>query len=73
LIFNVQSTGSVCDRLTDLPDQRELARNALVSGLAHIAPDVSVALALATIEPVSVLGVFHASSAVKAALADRIP
>jgi hypothetical protein len=72
LIFNVQSTGSVFDRLTDLPDQRELARNAKVSGLARIVPDVSVALALATIESVSVLGAFHATRAVKAALADRI-
>jgi Arc/MetJ-type ribon-helix-helix transcriptional regulator len=43
-----------------------------VLGLARIAPDVSVALALATIESVSVLGAFHASPAVKAALADRI-
>jgi hypothetical protein len=72
LIFNVQSTGSVFDRLTDLPDQRELAPNAQVLSLARITPDVSVGLALATIESVSVLGAFHASSAVKAALADRI-
>jgi Arc/MetJ-type ribon-helix-helix transcriptional regulator len=43
-----------------------------VLGLARIAPDVSAALALATIESVSVLGAFHASPAVKAALADRI-
>ena len=43
-----------------------------VLGLARIAPDVSPALALATIESVSVLGAFHASPAVKAALADRI-
>ena len=43
-----------------------------VLGLARIAPDVPVALALATIESVSVLGAFHASPAVKAALADRI-
>ena len=43
-----------------------------VLGLARIAPDVSAALALATIESVSVLGAFHASSAVKAALRDRI-
>ena len=42
-----------------------------VLGLARIAPDVPVALALATIESVSVLGAFHASPAVKAALADR--
>ena len=43
-----------------------------VLGLARIAPDVPVALALATIESVSVLGAFHATPAVKAALADRI-
>ena len=43
-----------------------------VLGLARIASDVSAALALATIESVSVLGAFHASPAVKAALIDRI-
>ena len=43
-----------------------------VLGLARIGSDVSPALALATIESVSVLGAFHASPAVKAALADRI-
>jgi Arc/MetJ-type ribon-helix-helix transcriptional regulator len=43
-----------------------------VLGLARIGPDVSAALALATIESVSVLGAFQASPAVKAALADRI-
>jgi len=43
-----------------------------VLGLARIASDVSPALALTTIESVSVLGAFHASAAVKAALADRI-
>lgn len=43
-----------------------------VLGLARIAPDVSTSLALATIESVSVLGAFHASPAVKAALRDRI-
>jgi len=43
-----------------------------VLGLARIAPDVSVALALATIESVSVLGAFQASPAVKAALSNRI-
>ena len=42
-----------------------------VLGLARIAPDVSIALALATIESVSVLGAFHASPAVKTALSDR--
>jgi Arc/MetJ-type ribon-helix-helix transcriptional regulator len=43
-----------------------------VLGLARIASDVSAALASATIESVSVLGAFHASPAVKAALVDRI-
>jgi len=43
-----------------------------VLGLARIAPDVSAALALATIESVSVLGAFQASPSVKAALAARI-
>jgi Arc/MetJ-type ribon-helix-helix transcriptional regulator len=43
-----------------------------VLGMASIASDVSVELALATIESISVLGALHASSAVKAALAERI-
>jgi len=43
-----------------------------VLGLASIAGDVTPELALATIESVMVLGAFHASPAVKAALADRI-
>jgi len=43
-----------------------------VLGLAAIAPDVTPALALATIESISVLGALHASAAVKAALAGRI-
>ena len=43
-----------------------------VLGLASIAPDVSPALALASIESISVLGALHASKDVKAALADRI-
>ena len=43
-----------------------------VVGLARIAEDVPPALALATIESVSVLGAFHASAAVRAALKDRI-
>lgn len=43
-----------------------------VLGLARIAEDVSPELALATIESVRVLGGFHASPAVRAALADRI-
>jgi Arc/MetJ-type ribon-helix-helix transcriptional regulator len=43
-----------------------------VLGLASIATDVTPELALATIESITVLGAFHASPAVKTALADRI-
>ena len=43
-----------------------------VLGLARIADDVSPELALATIQSISVLGAFHASAAVKRALAGRI-
>jgi len=43
-----------------------------VLGLASIAADVSPELARATINSIVVLGAFHASPAVKAALADRI-
>src|SRR5947207_14115910 len=43
-----------------------------VLGLASIADDVSPELALATIDSIVVLGAFRASSAVKAALAERI-
>jgi Arc/MetJ-type ribon-helix-helix transcriptional regulator len=43
-----------------------------VLGLARIANDVSPELARATIGSVEVLGAFHASAAVRAALADRI-
>jgi Arc/MetJ-type ribon-helix-helix transcriptional regulator len=43
-----------------------------VLGLASIANDVSPELALATITSIAVLGTFHASPAVKAALAGRI-
>ena len=42
-----------------------------VLGLASIAPDVSPALALATIASITVLGALHASPAVKAALMKR--
>lgn len=42
-----------------------------VLGLASIANDVTPELALATIESLSVLGAFHASTAVKTALAAR--
>ena len=43
-----------------------------VIGLARIADDVSPELARATIESVEILGAFHASPAVRAALADRM-
>jgi Arc/MetJ-type ribon-helix-helix transcriptional regulator len=43
-----------------------------VLGLATIDPDVTPALALATIESITVLGVLHASEAIKSALAARI-
>ncbi|WP_208510761.1 CopG family transcriptional regulator [Variovorax paradoxus] len=43
-----------------------------VLGLAVIAPEVSPALAKATIGSLTVLGALHASPAVKSALADRI-
>jgi Arc/MetJ-type ribon-helix-helix transcriptional regulator len=43
-----------------------------VVGLARIANDVSPELALAAIRSIEVLGAFHASAAVRKALADRI-
>jgi Arc/MetJ-type ribon-helix-helix transcriptional regulator len=43
-----------------------------VVGLARIADDVTPELAQAAIESVSVLGAFHASPAVRAALASRM-
>jgi Arc/MetJ-type ribon-helix-helix transcriptional regulator len=43
-----------------------------VVGLARIADDVPPELARATIQSVVVLGAFHASAAVRRALADRI-
>jgi thiamine monophosphate synthase len=43
-----------------------------VLGLASIAADVSPELARATIGSVAVLGAFHRTPAVKAAIADRI-
>jgi Arc/MetJ-type ribon-helix-helix transcriptional regulator len=43
-----------------------------VVGLARVADDVTPELARAAIESVSVLGAFHASPAVRRALADRI-
>lgn len=42
-----------------------------VLGLATIASDVSAELARSTIRSITVLGAFHASAEVKAALADR--
>jgi len=43
-----------------------------VVGLARIAPDVPVDLALATIGSITVLGALQASPEVRAALKDRI-
>ena len=43
-----------------------------VLGLASIAADVTPALALATIESITVLGALHASKEIKSALAERI-
>jgi Arc/MetJ-type ribon-helix-helix transcriptional regulator len=43
-----------------------------VLGLTSIAPDVPPALALATIESITVLGALHATKEIKSALADRI-
>ena len=42
-----------------------------VLGLASIAPDVTPALALASIDSITVLGTLHASPSVKAALLNR--
>jgi hypothetical protein len=59
-------------------EQLEAARRAgeilhiNVLGLASIGHDVTPELARATIASVSVLGAFHASPAVKAALAERM-
>ncbi|MGI4802525.1 MAG: CopG family transcriptional regulator [Janthinobacterium lividum] len=44
-----------------------------VLGLATIASDVTPELALATIASISVLGALHATPAVRAALAERMP
>jgi len=56
--------------------EREVAQGRMlrihVVGLARIAPDVTPELARAAIASVEVLGAFHASPAVRAALADRI-
>jgi Arc/MetJ-type ribon-helix-helix transcriptional regulator len=57
----------------DLESQLATGQKLAIStvGLLSIGSDVSADLALATIESVSVKGVFRASSEVKAALADR--
>lgn len=58
----------------DLEALREAGKklNIRVLGLASISTEVSPALALATIESITVLGALHASKDVKTALADRI-
>jgi len=58
----------------DLEDARRAGRmvDINVLGLATIAPDVTPALARATIASVVVLGALHARPEVKAALADRM-
>ena len=58
----------------DLEAERKAGRKLRIQvlGLARIAADVTPALALATIESVSVLGAFQASPAVRAALGKRI-
>jgi len=57
--------------LTELKASREKV-NIRVLGLAIIDPDVTVELALATIESITVLGSLQASPAVRAALSQRI-
>jgi Arc/MetJ-type ribon-helix-helix transcriptional regulator len=58
----------------DLEAVREAGRqlHIKVVGLARIAPDVTVDLALATIGSITVLGSLQASADIKAALAQRI-
>ena len=58
-------------QLEEIRDAGE-ALDVRVLGLATIASDVSPELARAAIASLTVLGAFHASAAVKAALADRI-
>jgi Arc/MetJ-type ribon-helix-helix transcriptional regulator len=53
-------------------EQRGETVDMRVLGLASIATDVTPELARATIASLSVLGSFHASAGVKAALADRM-
>lgn len=59
---------------TDLEAARDAGQtlHIRVLGLASIAQDVTPELARATIASVAVLGALHASTAVKAALADRM-
>ena len=52
--------------------KQTVSRKELVLGLASIADDVPPELALETIDSIDVLGAFRASTAVKAALAERI-
>jgi len=59
------------ERLEQVRDAGE-ALDIRVLGLAMIDTSVSPELARATIASITVLGAFHASAAVKAALADRI-
>jgi Arc/MetJ-type ribon-helix-helix transcriptional regulator len=69
LVLGIQHYGAADLQATKVAGQMLQIR---VLGLAVIAPDVTPALALATIESITVLGALHASPAVKAALAARI-
>jgi Arc/MetJ-type ribon-helix-helix transcriptional regulator len=69
LVLGIQHYGTADLQAVKAAGQKLQIR---VLGLASIAPDVSPALALATIESITVLGALHASPAVKAALAKRI-
>jgi Arc/MetJ-type ribon-helix-helix transcriptional regulator len=69
LVLGIQHYGAADLQATKAAGQMLQIR---VLGLAVIAPDVTPALALATIESITVLGALHASPAVKAALAGRI-
>jgi Arc/MetJ-type ribon-helix-helix transcriptional regulator len=69
LVLGIQQYGAADLQATKAAGQMLQIR---VLGLAVIAPDVTPALALATIESITVLGALHASPAVKAALAARI-
>jgi Arc/MetJ-type ribon-helix-helix transcriptional regulator len=69
LVLGIQHYGAADLQATKAAGQMLQIR---VLGLAVIAPDVTPALALATIESITVLGALHASPAVKAALSARI-